>query len=183
MADEPGATPAPTPATPATPEPAPTPTPEPGKQEPAEDAPLGESGEKALEAFKARAKDAEKKAKDLEARVEEFENRDKSELQKAQGERDKAKVTAAEATTKALRLEVAVEKSLPSALVPALTGKDKAAMETHADELLKLVKDNGGSTPDFDGGAREPAPKAETPEQAHNNLVLRALGAVPPSNT
>jgi hypothetical protein len=56
-----------------------------------------------------------------------------------------------------------------------LKGTTREELEASADKILSLVKkpDTSDTKPDFDGGAREPAPDPETPEQAHNKEVLR----------
>jgi hypothetical protein len=170
MADEPAsATPAEatTPAAPETPE---TPA--------ATEAPLGEAGQKALEAMKQRARDAEAQLKELKPLAEkarELEDAQKSELEKAQGKLTKAEQAAADANAKLLRFEVAQEKEVPAKLVPLLTAKTKEDLEAQADLILENVK-AGEESPDFNGGAREPAPDPKTPEEAHNETFLQALG-------
>lgn len=164
MADEPeGATPAP--ETPEAPAPA------------TGDAPLGDAGEKALEAFKQRARDAEAKLKELEplaARAQELEDAQKTELEKLSSKATKAEQAKAEAEAKLLRYEVAAAKEVPAKLWPLLTATDQEGLEAQAD----LILENAASapTPSFDGGAREPAPENKTPEQEHNDLFLEALG-------
>ena len=138
------------------------------------DAPLGEAGEKALEAFKQRARDAEKRAKELEARVQEHEERDKSELEKLTGKLGKAEQAKAEAETRLLRFEVAAEKQVPAEAVDLLTGTTREELEARADKLLELIKSrNDNTTPDFDGGPRDPAPEPKTPEDANNEFMLQ----------
>lgn len=58
----------------------------PAAQPNTEDAPLGDKGEKALEAWKTRAREAEKeakRAKDLETELQQFRDRDKTEQERA----------------------------------------------------------------------------------------------------
>lgn len=83
MPDEP--TPDPAPADPTPPEPAPTPAPEPPPPVD-DDAPLGDKGEKALQAWKDRAKAAEaeaKRSKQLETELEELRTAQLSDQEKA----------------------------------------------------------------------------------------------------
>ena len=151
------------------------PAPAPQEQAPSTgNEPLGEAGEKALEAFKKRARDAEAKVKELEPlakRAREAEEADKSELQKAQEESGTLKSENDDLKQQLLKLEVANAKGLPAALIPALTGKDKEAMETNADELLKLVNGDGSST-DF-----TPGPRTTASEPASmDDRIRRAAG-------
>lgn len=148
-----------------------------------EDAPLGEAGQKALDAFKARAREAEAKLKELEplaARAQELEDANKSELEKLTGKLSKTEKEAAEAKARLLRYEVAAEKEVPSKLVPLLTASSKEELEAQADLILENAKP-AEPAPDFDGGAREPAPEAKTPEEQHNENVLALLGISPNS--
>lgn len=149
MSDDPAAT-----ATPPTTDPAPNGN---GNGD-GGDKPLGESGERALEAWKKRAKEAEaqnKELKPLAQRAREAEEADKTELQRAQEESGTLKSENDDLKQQLLKLEVANAKGLPAALIPALTGKDKEEMESNADELLKLVK--GDDSADFVPGVRTPA--------------------------
>lgn len=159
--------------------PAPEPTPPAPEAKPKDDPPLGESGEKALEAFKQRARDAEKRAKELEGRVKEFEDRDKSETEKLSGKVES--LTGDKKTLEAqnLRLRVALEKKLPAELIDRLKGDSKEEIETDAEQLLKLVKP--AETTDFDGGARTPAPEQKKPEEAHNDFLLGVLAGKDPT--
>lgn len=146
-----------------------------------DDAPLGEAGEKALDAFKSRARDAEKKLKEQERRlaeaterIEQFEEKDKSELEKLTTQRDNLKSEAATAKAENDRLRVALAKKLPTELIDRLKGDSPEELEADADELLKLVKPADAT--DFDGGVRELSPDPSTPEQAHQKTVLGLLG-------
>ncbi len=117
---------------------------------------LGEKGEKALDAWKQRAKAAEaeaKRARGLETRLKEFEDRDKSESEKLAERAAAAEKTAAEAQTGYLRLKVATAKGLPANLAERLRGTTEEEMTADADELLSVFKPKSKS-PSFDGGAR-----------------------------
>lgn len=127
---------------------------------------------------------ANRKAKqELEARLTEYEDRDKSELEKLTGKLTKAEQAKAEADAKLLRYEVAADKEVPAEAVNFLQGTTREELEASADKLLELVKSRNESTttPDFDGGAREPAPEPKSPEQAHSDFLLQLLGV--PSST
>lgn len=165
MADEEGATPE------STPDPAPA----------TEDTPLGEAGEKALEAFKQRAREAEARIKELEplaAQAREIEEAQKSEVQKAQDKLAKEAEARKAAETRLLRYEVAAEKEVPADALDFLVGDTREELEAKADKLLELVKsrNENDSQPDFDGGPREPAEDPKTPEQAHNELAAALFG-------
>lgn len=114
-----------------------------------------------------------KEAQEAKARVEEFENAQRSEIEKAQAKTTKAEQRAAEAEAKLLRFEVAQEKEVPAKLVPLLTGKTREELEAQAALLLENAKP---ADPDFDGGPREPAKSARTPEEEHNALVSALFG-------
>lgn len=152
------------------------PPPEPAEPKAPEDKPLGEAGEKALDAWKERAKKAESKAKELEplaAKAREAEEANKSELEKANSKvsdlTDNAKSLAAEN----LRLRVALDKKLPPELIDRLKGDSQEEIEADAAELLKLVKPSEAT--DFGGGARD-STETKSPEAAHADLLLKAFG-------
>ncbi len=134
-----------------------TPAPDDDQPEPEPSDDLGEKGEKALDAWKQRAKAAEadaKRARGLEARLKEFEDRDKSESEKLAERAAAAEKTAAEAQTGYLRLKVATAKGLPANLAERLRGTTEEEMTADADELLAVFKPKGKPSPSFDGGAR-----------------------------
>ena len=154
----------------------PTPTPEgqepatPATQEPA--APTDET--KTFDAdyvrkLRGEAAAHRKEAQEAKARVEEFENAQRSEIEKAQAKTTKAEQRAAEAEAKLVRFEVATEKQIPPKLVPLLTGTTREELEAQAALILENAKP---ADPDFDGGTRDPAPAAQTPDQAHNQFLV-----------
>jgi hypothetical protein len=147
-----------------------TPTREPADPQ-GNDVPLGEAGEKALEAFKQRARDAEKEARALAAKVKEYEDRDKSEQEKLEERATTAEQRAAAAERQLLRFEVATAKSLPPALADRLQGDTKKALEEDADRLLELVKPSGKPTGDIDAGRGEGGGDASM-----NDLMRAAAG-------
>jgi transcriptional regulator len=115
------------------------------------------------------------------ARLDELEQANASEIEKAQAKATKAEQAKAEAEAKLTRYEVAAEKQIPAEAMDLLTGSTREELEAKADKLLELVKSRTDSNeePDFDGGAREPAPDPKTPEAAHNESVLALLGLTP----
>ena len=110
-------------------------------------------------------------------KLEEYEEANKSEVEKAQGKASKAEQRAAEAEAKLLRYEVAADKQVPADALDLLTGNTREELEAKADKLLSLVKSRteNNETPDFDGGAREPAEETD-PARGHDEAVLKLLG-------
>ena len=149
------------------------PTPRGGAEEAsASDTPLGPAGEKALEEWKRRAREAERASKAQAARLEELEDRDKSELQKATERATKSEARAAEAMRRMARAEVRALASAkfadPSDAVAFLDidnllgddgDVDPKAVESALADLLKrkphLAKEQ--APPSFEGGARTTA--------------------------
>jgi hypothetical protein len=125
-----------------------------------------------------------KEAQEAKAKASEYEDRDKSELEKITGKLTKAEERAQAAENTLLRFQVAAEKQLPKELIPRLRGSTEEELAADADELLNLVKSrNDNDKPDFDGGAREPAPEPKTPEEQHNEAILGLMGLSTPNNT
>jgi hypothetical protein len=136
------------------------------------DAPLGPAGEKALDEWKRRAKDAEKASRAQAARLKEIEDRDKSELQKATERADAADKRVAAMAERAVRAEVRALAAAtfadpsdaaaflnPSDFVDNDGDVDTKAVEKALADLLKrkphLAKEQ--APPSFDGGARTTA--------------------------
>lgn len=113
-------------------------------------------------------------AQEAKGKLSEREEAEQSDLEKAQTKLSKAEQTAAEATGKLLRYEVANDKKVPADAVEFLQGDTRESLEASADKILALVKTEE-KTPDFDGGARTPAPEPESPEEEHNKTILEAL--------
>jgi regulator of replication initiation timing len=127
------------------------------------------------------------------SQFDELQEENKSELEKLTGK--VTSLTDENKTTKAenLRLRVALSKGLvgdKADLADRLRGATQEELEADADTLLSHFKtpEPGEKTddpkkveekppPSFDGGAREPAPDAKNPEQAHNELVVGLFGA------
>lgn len=113
-------------------------------------------------------------AQEAKGRLSEREEAEKSELERAQGKLAKAEQRAAQAETELIRFQIASEKGVPAEAVEFLTGSSREELEASADKILSLV--TKPATPDFDGGAREPAPDPETPEEGFNRSILEVLG-------
>lgn len=154
------------------PNPAPEPK-DPPKSEPSGFDALPEETKAEIRKLRAEAASNRKEAQEAKAKVEEFEQANASELEKAQGKLTKAEQAKAEAEAKLLRYEVAQEKEVPAKLVPLLTATTKEDLEAQADLILENAKP---ASPDFDGGAREPAPEPKDASEAHNELVAKIFG-------
>lgn len=126
---------------------------------------LGEGGKKAIQA----ERDARAKAEaDLKALRQEIEDSKKTAEQKAADAIQAAQATANDATSKALRYEVAAAKGLDLSLAARLTGSTKEELEADADALMALIPKapdaalpappNGPTVPSQQpGGAQTPA--------------------------
>ena len=144
MADAP-TTDAPATDTPAPPQPPPHPEPDTNGDEP-----LGETGKRALQSERQRAKDLERQLKELQPLVQaakEREDAEKSETTKL----NEALASERDARTKAevqlLRHTVAADKGVPAELVKFLTGTTKEEVEQSANELLEAVGNNKPAMP------------------------------------
>ncbi len=146
----------PAPATGGTTPPAPAPAPTPAPQTPAgpadtppapQDEVLGEPGKAALTAERAARKAAEKATAELAAKVKAFEDRDKTDQEKTAEALRAAQDTAAKATARALRLEVARKVNLPATLDKFLTGDDEETITAQAKELMAAMAPPGPQRP------------------------------------
>lgn len=128
-------------------------------EEAAENPPLAAAGEKALEAFKRRAREAEAREKELAAKVQTFEDRDKTDQERltAEVEKAKAEVEAARAeaeTAKAVadRIRVGAELNLPLDVADRIQGSTYDEMLEDGKKLAAWAKP--AEATDFDGGSR-----------------------------
>lgn len=150
-----------------------------GRQESAHEG-LGEAGQKALSEERKARKAAErgqaasqKQLDDMARRLKEFEDRDKSDLDKLTERASTAEQTAASATAKLLRYEVAAAKKLPSEWAARLQGSTQEELETDADQLLEVLgTQQQRQTPSYDGGVRQGAPAPTD----MNSLIRQAAG-------
>lgn len=129
--------------------------------------------------LRAEAASHRKEAQEVKQRLQELEDRDASELEKAQNKVTKEAQRAEAAEARLTRYEVAAEKQVPAEAVELLTGSTREELEAQADKILSFAAKPEAPAPEFDGGAREPAPEVLTPEQSHNRLFLEQLGLAP----
>jgi len=113
-----------------------------------------------------------KEAQEAKAKAQEYEDRDKSELEKLTNKLAKAEQAKTEAETSLLRYQIAAEKQLSAEAAELLTGSTREELEERAERLLSLTKKDEPK-PEFDGGAREPAPEAKSPEEQHNDFLVK----------
>jgi hypothetical protein len=114
-------------------------------------------------------------AQQAREKAEEYEEAQKSEIEKAQSKAEKEAKRAADAESQLTRFQVAQEKAVPAELIPLLSGSDRETLEAQADLIVKNVTAQPEPTPEFDGGAREPAGESD-PAQAHDQNILGLLG-------
>lgn len=105
---------------------------------------------------------------DLKAKagkLDEIEAANKSEADKLREELDQLKAANSEATTKALRAEVAMSKGLTAAQAKRLVGTTPEELEADADEILEAFKPADGNkppsgrpAPDLQGGTDPTVP-------------------------
>ena len=129
--------------------------------------------------LRAEAAKYRKEAQEAKSKAQEYEDRDKTELEKLNGKLSKAEQAKLDAEQRLLRYEVAAEKQVPAEALELLTGSTREELEAKADKLLALVQ-KPEPTPDFDGGARETAPAAQTPEQAHDAFIAGLISGKSP---
>lgn len=146
-------------------------TPEPAAVEPVEteDTPLAAAGEKALEAFKKRAREAEAQAKELAAKVQSFEDRDKTEqerladeVEKARAEVEAARAEAQTARVEADRVRIGSELNLPLEVADRIQGSSYDEMLEDGKKLAVWAKPAAAT--DFDGGSRTVAKSPDRDE-------------------
>lgn len=127
--------------------------PDPEKKDDQPDKPdLGDAGKRALDAERKARRDAEKATADLQARLKELEDRDKSDGEKLTERITAAERRAAEAESRALRLEVAAAKGLTPGQARRLVGGTKEELEADADDLLADFAPKSDEKKDTPGG-------------------------------
>lgn len=129
-----------------------------------------------VRALRREAADHRTRLAEVEKRLQERDDADKTEGQKLSEKLTDAETRAAQAESRLVRFEVAAERGLDMQAAKFLVGSTRDEVEASAEDLAKLLKEKGKTTPSFDGGARQPAPEQRSPEQAHNDLLLGALG-------
>lgn len=150
--------------------------PKPEKETPA---PTKAPDEAYVKSLRKEAADNRKALEAANARLREIEDRDKSEAEKATERAAESDRRAVEAEAKLLRLEVAAARKFRASAVDLLTGTTREEIEASADRLATFAKDNETPAPGFDGGARTTPAETKSPEQAHNDWLMRALGRSP----
>lgn len=93
-------------------------------------------------------------------------------------ERDEAARRAEDAEVEVIRYRVAAEKEIPIKSAHRLHGSTYDEMMADAEEFLQEhhLSPPTPTTRGFDGGARQTMPAPMSPEQAHNDMLLRSLG-------
>jgi hypothetical protein len=133
--------------------------------------------EKYVRELRREAADARKRAGEAEARLKELADRDKTETEKLAERATTAEARAQEAESRLLRYEVAEARGLDLKAAAFLAGSTREEIEARADELGELLAEKGKpQTLPLDGGARVTPEKRGSPEEEHNDLLLRALG-------
>jgi CRISPR/Cas system CSM-associated protein Csm2 small subunit len=149
---------------------------------PAQEAPASPKtySEAEVKALRSEAAKYRTRLRDLEAAEAKREEQGKSELEKAQAKLAKAESQLAEQNARSLRLQVALDKKIPTELIDRLKGDSLEELTEDAETLQKLIGTSDDSA-DLDGGAREPAEPNLPPEQAHQRDLLAKLGLAPKS--
>ena len=111
---------------------------------------------------------ANKEAETLRLKLQEFEDRDKTEAEKVAERAKAAEDRAAQAESRALRLEIAFEKGLTPAQAKRLVGSTRDELEADADELLETFKpaETKPAAVDLDLGTRTTAATASDPRSS-----------------
>jgi hypothetical protein len=149
--------------------------------EPAEVDQLGEGGQKALKAERARANAAEKAASDLKAQLDKINQANESAVEKAQRELKDAQDLAARATAEAIRLRVAAKHGISDEDADLfLTATDEESLTRQAERLAARNADaNSPRAPKPDANQGRPGaggPKSTADSFAEffrNNLSER----------
>jgi hypothetical protein len=119
------------------------------------------------------------KASTAEEALAKLTDRDKTELQRLTEGAAESDKRAASAESKLTRYEVAAERKLDMSAASFLTGETREEIEASADKLSELLATKTEKPPSFDGGARATPPAGQTPADAHNALLLQAIGRTP----
>ncbi len=115
----------------------------------------------------------------LASKAQQLEDAGRSELEKLTARAEKAEREHAEATARALRLDVAFAKGLTPAQAKRLVGGSREELEADADEILRdfpALKPDGRPKGNADLGGREKAPPAN-PKQAALQQIEADLAA------
>lgn len=126
--------------------------------------------------YRTRVAELDTRVAELEGKLQEHEDEGKSEAERLIDKATSAEQRALEAEMRLLRYEIATERGLDMDAARFLTGSTREEVEHRADELVKLLESRPKQSAGFDGGARLPAPPKGTPEEEHNDFLLRTLG-------
>ena len=137
------------------------------------DGELPESIKAILDKERKAAREAERRARAAEKKAQDYEDRDKSAEEQAQLKAERAEKRAEEAEKRLIRTQVALEKGVPADLMDFLVGDTRQEIEAKADVLMAHTKPNTAT--DFDSGVRETQPENKTPEQQHQETLMRML--------
>lgn len=136
---------------------------------------LGDAGKKALDAMKAKWKDAEKQNSDLQQKLDAINQANETALEKAQREATEAREAATAATAQALRFQIAAEKGIADNIDLILTGSDEETMRKQADLWASRSTETApGPRPDLSQGASGDT-AGGSPEQDFANFLGRQL--------
>ena len=149
-----------------------------GEQQPAAEEPQGRTYSEAyVKQLRNEAAKHRNRIEELEESIQERADADKTELEKLNDRAASAEKKAEDASTRLLRYEVASEHGLDMSAAAFLTGATREEIELRAEELGKLLQDKAKpTTAGFDGGARTTAQEKKSPEEEHNDFLLRTLG-------
>jgi hypothetical protein len=112
------------------------------------------------------------KVGELEARLKEFEDRDKSDLEKATGERDSLKAERDSLQSQVAKFQIAAKAGLPVEHAHRISGSTDKEMEEDAKKLAAAFGGGNGTSGGFDGGARGGGDQPLTMDQQ----IRRAAG-------
>lgn len=141
-----------------TPDPKETPDPQQGEPAKSEDKPLGENGERALQAERDARKAAEKTNAALQKQLDDIAAANLTELERAQKAAKDAEENAAKASAEAMRLRVAAKHGISDEDADLfLTGTDVDTLERQAARLVERTPN--GPKPDPSQGAKGGASK------------------------
>lgn len=138
---------------------------------------LGDAGQKAIKAERARADKAEKELKALRLESETRANAELSELERFKKENDELRNSKTASELQSIRLQVALEKGIPANLASRLQGSDYDEIAADADSLSELVtsKPNGQPRVDHSQGVKTVA-GSQDPAQSFAQALNKALG-------
>jgi hypothetical protein len=114
---------------------------------------------------------------EVKSALAELQDRDKSESQRLAERVAESERRASEAESRLLRYSIVAERGLSLGAAEHLAGSTREEFEASADWMAQqLPQQPPQTTPSFDGGARQTPEATKPPGQAHNDLLLRAMG-------